>query len=189
MTSREAGTSRRRLAVVSRRSATWAEAAWELPHGPLAAGAARTALRGWLAGLGIALDSEAADGIILAASELAGNAGVHGWPPVMLTAFAAAAAGGGPQVIVAVGDANPGVPLPRRAGDLEGNGRGMAIVDVLADWTDTAVSPDGKQVRFGVAVPGLPAPAGPGGTGDGKPGAFGAAVFGPDGPGLRELAS
>lgn len=180
---------RRRLAATGKKSATWGEAAWELPPGPQAAGAARAVLGGWLAGLGVDPDGKTADGILLAASEVAANAGVHGWPPVILTAFATFT-GDGQQVIVSVEDANPGLPRQRQAGDLDENGRGMAIVGAITDWTETTAGPDGKRVRFGITVTGPAAAGRAGGGGDRRLDPFGMTGLGLPGiTGRQVLAS
>ena len=141
---------------------------WTLPAGPEAAREARGALRGWLAGLGARPDGETSDRIVLAASEAAANAGVHGCPPVTLAA-AAVAVPGGTEVIVTVTDADPVVPHPRHAAGLDEHGRGLDIIDAVTDWHTTTTGPGCKQVRFGVIVPGL-AVSGADGSGGGRSG-------------------
>lgn len=165
-------------------------ATWNLPSGPEAAGAARSVLRGWLDGVGAGPDDEASDSILLAASEAAANAGVHGCPPVTLAVFAAPAPGG-TEVIVAVTDASPAVPRQRHAAELDEHGRGLDIIGAVTDWHTIAAGPGCKQLRFGVTVPGLSAGRGACGDGSRNEDPFGITGSGvvPDGSGRRVLAS
>lgn len=129
-------------------------ATWNLPSGPQAAGAARRALRGWLEEAATGPDDDARDSIVLAASEVAANAGTHGVPPVTLTVTAVETRTGA-EVIVTVADASPVIPAQRRAAESDERGRGLAITEAVTDWIETCPVPGGKQVRFGVTVPGL----------------------------------
>lgn len=146
----------RRLAAGGRRSAAGAEAAWELPPGPLASGQARRALSGWLAGAGIDPGDGPGFDVVLAAAELAANAGVHGLPPVLLTARLSGDADGR-VVTVRVSDAGTRPVRPVVVSPLAEQGRGLAIVAALALRWGTGEVPGGKEAWFEIAVPALAA--------------------------------
>ncbi|HEX7164381.1 MAG TPA: ATP-binding protein [Trebonia sp.] len=134
------------------RTATAIQAAWELPYGPLTAAQARGALSSWLAGFGI----DPADGpgfdIVLATSEVAANASVHGRPPVLLDAWLERGENG--QVVaVCVSDADPELPGPASPSLLAEYGRGLGIVAALALRLDIRQTTDGKEIWFEIAVP------------------------------------
>jgi anti-sigma regulatory factor (Ser/Thr protein kinase) len=111
----------------------------------------RVALRGWLAAAGIdPTDGPGAD-IVLAASELAANAAVHGLPPVLLTAWLAG--GSDDQVVtVRVGDACRQLPELAPATELAEHGRGLAIIAALALRWGTGETSGGKETWFEIAV-------------------------------------
>lgn len=163
---------------------------WDLPAGPQAAGRARSLLRSWLTGIGMGPDAEERDAIVLAASEAAANAGVHGRPPVTLAAVTASVPGG-TEVIVTVTDASPVVPRQRDAAELDEHGRGLELIDALTDWHNITAGRDCKQVRFGVTVSGLPADGRDSGDvgGNGDPFGRTGSGFSPDGAGWQVLAS
>jgi hypothetical protein len=144
--------SEKRIAAVGLRTATEAQAVWELPAGPSAARQARIALSGWLASVGI----DPADGpgfdVVLAASELAANAGVHGVPPILLDACLAGD-GDGRAVSVGVSDASPHLSVPAAATALAEHGRGLGIVAAVALQWGSRETPEGKETWFQIAVP------------------------------------
>jgi hypothetical protein len=143
---------RKRVVAAGVRTAATAQAAWELPYGPSAARQARHALSGWLGSAGI----DPADGpgtdIVLGAAELAANAGVHGLPPILLTARVA---GDGDERLVTVGvsDASPQLPRSGVVSALAEHGRGLGIVAALALRWGSRRTPGGKETWFEIAVP------------------------------------
>ena len=142
----------RRLTAAGHRITGSAEATWELPLGAQACGQARLVLRGWLATAGIdPADGPGAD-IVLAASELAANATVHGLPPVLLTARLTGD-GDGQVVTVRVSDASRQLPEIAPSAELAEHGRGLAIVAALALRWGTIETPGGKETWFEIAVP------------------------------------
>ncbi|MCL2584252.1 MAG: ATP-binding protein [Streptosporangiales bacterium] len=110
----------------------------------------RLALRGW--GL-----EEAADAVVQVVSELVGNAveasreaGLSSGIRVTLTADEEA-------ILIAVWDAVPLLPIPDSP-DLDSeHGRGLLLVDALAEWRDVRVIPascgGGKLVRAKIVLP------------------------------------
>jgi hypothetical protein len=139
------------------RTAAGIQAAWELPYGPLAAARARGALSSWLAGYGI----DPADGpgfdIILATSELAANAGVHGLPPVLLDAWLERE-GDGWLVTVCVSDEDPRLPGPVASLPLAEHGRGLGIAAAVALHLNVCPAPEGGKAAWLKIT--VPAPAG-----------------------------
>ncbi|WEP00304.1 ATP-binding protein [Streptomyces sp. FXJ1.172] len=116
----------------------------EIRPDPAEVGRARRWARSRLAGLGIAADEPLAETVILLISELVTNAVVHtGRPAVLRLSLPGTQTGAAPSatVRVEVADASSRAPVPRCArGDATG-GRGLALVDCLADrW---GWSPDG----------------------------------------------
>ncbi|KOG23150.1 MULTISPECIES: ATP-binding protein [Streptomyces] len=101
----------------------------EVGPDPAEVGRARRWARSRLAGSGIGDDEPLADTLVLIISELVTNAVVHtGCPAVLRMLFAA---GGGVRVEVA--DASDRPPRPRHADGDDTNGRGLELVDGLAD--------------------------------------------------------
>lgn len=154
---------RKRTVAAGVRTATEIQAAWELPYGPLAAAQARRALSSWLAGFGIDPTDGGGFDIVLAASEVAANAGVHGLPPVLLHAWLDRD-GSGWLVTVCVSDASPMLPGTSAASSLAEHGRGLSIVAALALRLDIRETADGKATWFTIAVPSPADPAGRGRT-------------------------
>jgi len=81
---------------------------------------------------------------LLLVSELVTNAVTHGDGKPLLDINVRA-----DQVKVAVSDAAPGAPQVQHGSVLAENGRGMLLVETLADrWGVEARSPEGKTVWF-----------------------------------------
>lgn len=101
----------------------------EVGPDPAEVGRARRWARSRLAGSGIGDDEPLADTLVLLISELVTNAVVHtGCPAVLRMLFAAE---GGVRVEVA--DTSDRPPRPRHAEGDDTNGRGLELVDGLAD--------------------------------------------------------
>ncbi|MEU9241410.1 ATP-binding protein [Streptomyces shenzhenensis] len=122
----------------------------EIRPDPAEVGRARRWARSRLAGSGIAADEPLAETLILLVSELVTNAVVHtGCPAVLrllLPGTDRSGAGESVTVRLEVADASGRAPVPRCAdGDATG-GRGLALVDGLADrW---GWSPEGAGKRI-----------------------------------------
>lgn len=134
---------------------------WQLTGDLTAAGEARRALRAWLSGLRIdSADGTGAD-LILAASELVANAVTHGRPPVWLSARVDFASGYVPVLVISVtdgGDSADAPSVPAEKCEDGERGRGLLIVDGLADWREVSAEWNACQVRIGFLVPGLTVP-------------------------------
>ncbi|MFG3486523.1 ATP-binding protein [Streptomyces sp. NPDC047972] len=101
----------------------------EVGPDPAEVGRARRWARSRLAGSGIGADDTLAETLVLLISELVTNAVVHtGCPAVLRMLFAAE---GGVRVEVA--DTSDRPPRPRHAEGDDTNGRGLELVDGLAD--------------------------------------------------------
>ncbi|MFJ5936503.1 ATP-binding protein [Streptomyces sp. NPDC093071] len=127
----------------------------EVGPDPAEVGRARRWARSRLAGSGIGADEPLAETLVLIISELVTNAVVHtGCPAVLRMLFAAE---GGVRVEVA--DISDCPPRPRRAEGDDTNGRGLELVDGLADrwgWQPEGV---GKSIWCEVdRAPVVPAP-------------------------------
>jgi anti-sigma regulatory factor (Ser/Thr protein kinase) len=118
----------------------------EVRPDPAEVGRARRWARSRLAGSGIEGDESLADTLILLVSELVTNAVVHTGRPAVLRLSLPGAAVGSATVRLEVADASSRAPVPRCVdGDATG-GRGLALVDGLADrW---GWSPDGPGKRI-----------------------------------------
>lgn len=141
----------------------------EIRPDPTEVGRARRWARSRLAGSGVADDEPLAETLILLVSELVTNAVVHtGCPAVLRLSFQ-----GAPQGVVAggfvrleVADLSPCPPAPRHADGDETNGRGLELVDGLADrW---GWSPEGVGKRIWCELDRCPAPPAPHGGGSGS---------------------
>ncbi|WP_328299388.1 ATP-binding protein [Streptomyces sp. NBC_00435] len=100
----------------------------EVGPDPAEVGRARRWARSRLAGCGIGDDEPLAETLILLISELVTNAVVHtGCPAVLRMLF------GEPGVRVEVADASDRAPSPRQAAGDDTGGRGLELVDGLAD--------------------------------------------------------
>ncbi|GHG80961.1 ATP-binding protein [Streptomyces griseocarneus] len=112
----------------------------EVRADPAEVGRARRWARSRLAGSGIGADEPLAETLILLISELVTNAVVHTGCPAVLRMLlpgaagpAGAAAGGVGTVRVEVADVSTRAPRRRRAQGDETGGRGLELVDGLAD--------------------------------------------------------
>ncbi|WP_326796632.1 ATP-binding protein [Streptomyces sp. NBC_01808] len=97
-------------------------------------GRARDALRIQLARWQV--DSRTAETAVLLLSELVTNAVCHGRVPPGRRVGTRLTLGGG-CLRIEVADANDDLPLPRTAGEDDESGRGLALVDALADGWGT----------------------------------------------------
>ncbi|WP_432086897.1 ATP-binding protein [Streptomyces sp. bgisy095] len=128
----------------------------EVGPDPAEVGRARRWARSRLAGSGIGEDEPLAEALVLIISELVTNAVVHtGCPAVLRMLFAAE---GGVRVEVA--DASDCPPKPRHAQGDDTNGRGLELVDGLADRWGWQPEGLGKSIWCEVdRIPVEPAPA------------------------------
>ncbi|MDX3455597.1 ATP-binding protein [Streptomyces sp. ME02-8801-2C] len=149
----------------------------EIRPDPAEVGRARRWARSWLAGSGVADDDPLAETLILLVSELVTNAVVHtGCPAVLRLSFRkvfGAQSGGPPRArIVAdgvvrleVADLSARPPAPRHAEGDDTNGRGLELVDGLADrW---GWNPEGVGKRIWCELDRCPAATPCGDRGDG----------------------
>ncbi|MFJ5548434.1 ATP-binding protein [Streptomyces sp. NPDC093225] len=113
----------------------------EVGADPAEVGRARRWARSRLAGCGIGVDEPLAETLILLISELVTNAVVHtGCPAVLRMLF------GGPGVRLEVADSSAQPPAPRHAEGDDTNGRGLELVDGLADRWGWAPEGAGKRI-------------------------------------------
>ncbi|GAA0601052.1 ATP-binding protein [Streptomyces crystallinus] len=120
----------------------------EVGADPAEVGRARRWARSRLAGCGIRLDEPLAETLILLISELVTNAVVHtGCPAVLRMLFGPI---GGPAdggtVRVEVADSSACAPKPRHADGDDTNGRGLELVDGLADRWGWQAEGAGKSI-------------------------------------------
>lgn len=121
----------------------------EIRPDPAEVGRARRWARSRLAGLGIAADEPLAETLILLVSELVTNAVVHtGRPAVLRLSLPGAQTGAAPSttVRVEVADTSSRAPVPRCACDDATGGRGLALVDCLADRWGWSPEDAGKSI-------------------------------------------
>ncbi|MFB7369654.1 ATP-binding protein [Streptomyces sp. NPDC056222] len=105
----------------------------EVGPDPAEVGRARRWARSRLAGSGIGDDEPLAETLVLLISELVTNAVVHtGCPAVLRMLFGEGCPEAG-TVRVEVADTSDRPPLPRHAQGEDTNGRGLELVDGLAD--------------------------------------------------------
>ncbi|MGW7067622.1 ATP-binding protein [Streptomyces sp. NPDC054855] len=125
---------------------------WRLPRTPRSVGRARSLLaeqaRAWK------VPDDVADAAVLLLSELMTNAVRHGRVPVGREVEARCVLGGG-VLRVEVADASDALPCPRAAGPDDESGRGLALVELLADDWGARPRPYGigKTVWFELALP------------------------------------
>nr|WP_223188971.1 ATP-binding protein [Streptomyces sp. TRM68416] len=120
----------------------------EVRPDPAEVGRARRWARSRLAGTGVGADESLAETLTLLVSELVTNAVVHtGCPAVLRLFLPLVPAGSEPATVrLEVADASCRAPVPRCADKEETGGRGLALVDGLADrW---GWSPDGTGKRI-----------------------------------------
>ncbi|MEU9150006.1 ATP-binding protein [Streptomyces sp. NPDC051105] len=122
----------------------------EIRPDPAEVGRARRWARSRLAGSGIAADEPLAETLILLVSELVTNAVVHtGCPAVLRLSLPGADRGGAEEsatVRLEVADSSDRAPVPRCVDSDATGGRGLALVDGLADrW---GWSPEGAGKRI-----------------------------------------
>ncbi|MFI5794133.1 ATP-binding protein [Streptomyces sp. NPDC051677] len=126
----------------------------EIRPDPAEVGRARRWARSRLAGSGIGDEEPLAETLILLVSELVTNAVVHtGCPAVLRLSLPSAPAGETADdsaeasvVRLEVADASDRAPVPRCAGDDATGGRGLALVDGLADRWGWSVEGAGKRI-------------------------------------------
>ncbi|GGS24225.1 hypothetical protein GCM10010252_74270 [Streptomyces aureoverticillatus] len=94
-------------------------------------------------------DPDAVDSVVLAVSELVTNAHHHAHTSaqVVLT-------WDGQALHLSVHDSGPGAPAPREPDDSSVGGRGLAIVDALADTWSIHPTADGKTITACFKAPG-----------------------------------
>ncbi len=111
-------------------------------------GRARRWARSRLVGSGIGDDEPLAETLILLISELVTNAVVHtGCPAVLRMLFGSAGATGAAGTVrVEVADASGRPPQQRHAEGDDTNGRGLELVDGLADRWGWQPEGEGKQI-------------------------------------------
>ncbi|ARP74269.1 regulatory protein [Streptomyces sp. MUSC 125] len=117
----------------------------EIRPDPAEVGRARRWARSRLAGSGIGVDEPLAETLILLVSELVTNAVVHtGRPAVLRLCLPGSAAVSAVRVEVA--DTSSRAPVPRCAGGDATGGRGLALVDCLADRWGWSPEGAGKSI-------------------------------------------
>ncbi|MGW1544748.1 ATP-binding protein [Streptomyces sp. NPDC002309] len=114
----------------------------EIRPDPAEVGRARRWARSRLAGCGIAADEPLAETLILLVSELVTNAVVHTGRPAVLRLSLPQPA----TVRVEVADGCTRAPVPRWVDGDETGGRGLALVDGLADRWGWSPDGAGKQI-------------------------------------------
>ncbi|MFC5636331.1 ATP-binding protein [Streptomyces bullii] len=118
----------------------------EIRPDPAEVGRARRWARSRLAGSGIQADEPLAETLILLVSELVTNAVVHTGCPAVLRLSLPGAAAEGATVRLEVADRSDRAPVPRCVdGDATG-GRGLALVDGLADRWGWSAEGAGKRI-------------------------------------------
>ncbi|MFF4217468.1 ATP-binding protein [Streptomyces nondiastaticus] len=123
----------------------------EVRADPAEVGRARKWARSRLAGSGIGVDEPLAETLILLISELVTNAVVHtGCPAVLRMLFPGGGAGmpgvSGGTVRVEVADISARPPRRRCAGGEDTGGRGLELVDGLADRWGWQAEGSGKRI-------------------------------------------
>lgn len=133
----------------------------EVGPDPAEVGRARRWARSRLRGPGIGVDDALAETLILIVSELVTNAVVHtGCPAVLRMVLPGVPAEPPGTVRVEVADASDRPPLQRHADGEETNGRGLELVDGLADRWGWQPEGAGKRIWCEVDRCTVPEPLG-----------------------------
>ncbi|MYQ62343.1 ATP-binding protein [Streptomyces sp. SID4950] len=118
----------------------------EIRPDPAEVGRARRWARSRLAGCGIAADEPLAETLVLLVSELVTNAVVHTGRPAVLRLSLDGAAAESATVRLEVTDTSARAPVPRCVGGEATGGRGLALVDGLADRWGWSAEGAGKRI-------------------------------------------
>ncbi|KES07423.1 regulatory protein [Streptomyces toyocaensis] len=119
----------------------------EIRPDPAEVGRARRWARSRLAGAGIGVDEPLAETLILLVSELVTNAVVHtGRPAVLRLSLPGAGAAEDAIVRLEVADRSDRAPVPRCVDGESTGGRGLALVDGLADRWGWSAEAAGKRI-------------------------------------------
>ncbi|MFH0520894.1 ATP-binding protein [Streptomyces sp. M41] len=118
----------------------------EIRPDPAEVGRARRWARSRLAGSGIGVDEPLAETLILLVSELVTNAVVHTGCPAVLRLSLPGAAQESATVRLEVADRSDRAPVPRCVGEDSTGGRGLALVDGLADRWGWCTEGAGKRI-------------------------------------------
>ncbi|MDX3693295.1 ATP-binding protein [Streptomyces europaeiscabiei] len=146
----------------------------EIRPDPAEVGRARRWARSRLAGSGIGDAEPLAETLILLVSELVTNAVVHtGRPAVLRLLLSGLRDGAIGKVRLEVADTSACPPTPRCADGDETGGRGLALVEVLADRWGWSYEGIGKRIwcELDRVVPGVAGAVGVSGASGGVPGA------------------
>ncbi|MDI3386477.1 ATP-binding protein [Streptomyces sp. B-S-A8] len=131
----------------------------EVRPDPAEVGRARRWARSRLAGSGIEADEPLAETLVLLISELVTNAVVHTGCPAVLRLLLPPAPQSAPGTVrVEVADVSARPPRPRQAEGDDTNGRGLALVDGLADRWGWQSDGGGKRIWCEVDRCGRPEP-------------------------------
>ncbi|MEX3107671.1 MULTISPECIES: ATP-binding protein [unclassified Streptomyces] len=118
----------------------------EIRPDPAEVGRARRWACARLAGSALADDDALAETLALIVSELVTNAVVHTGRPAVLSLCLPGEAAGEATVRLEVADGSERAPVPRCATDDATGGRGLALVDGLADRWGWAAEGAGKRI-------------------------------------------
>ncbi|MGW2637471.1 ATP-binding protein [Streptomyces sp. NPDC001348] len=118
----------------------------EIRPDPAEVGRARRWARSRLAGAGMADDESLAETVVLLVSELVTNAVVHTGTPAVLRLSLPGAEAPQAAVRLEVADSSTRAPVPRCADDDATGGRGLALVDGLADRWGWSAEGAGKRI-------------------------------------------
>jgi anti-sigma regulatory factor (Ser/Thr protein kinase) len=118
----------------------------EIRPDPAEVGRARRWARSRLAGSGMADDESLAETLVLLVSELVTNAVVHTGCPAVLRLCLPGAAEDSATVRLEVADTSTRAPVPRCADRDATGGRGLALVDGLADRWGWNAEGAGKRI-------------------------------------------
>ncbi|GII75894.1 ATP-binding protein [Sphaerisporangium rufum] len=118
---------------------------WNVPQDPTVLGDLRDMMRRTLADWGLRDPADVADDIVLAATEVLGNAVLYGLGPITFTLRVT-----GETLCAEVTDHGAGRPVYGGTGADDEHGRGLVIVEVLSDEWGVSPGPGGtaKTVWF-----------------------------------------